>query len=249
MKTKNLHIARNLFLVVLFTGFAIASTAQTRTRQSGTTYSRNSSRNSTATRAKVATRSSQPTVTSRTKNSAANSRITYQPRNESSKPATSYSQNGNKNNGHNGNYSKGHNGNNNYGYNNKSHGNSWNHGYKSYGKNHNWDHRYYSAHHPRTYNVWNFPAPWRYSAHGLVFRYAYGDYFFSNNRFYRYDPYRGYYTVNYPTEVYFDYLPIGYNEVMIDGRIYFRYGDVYFVATPAGYRLARPNGIYLSFQF
>ncbi len=106
-------------------------------------------------------------------------------------------------------------------------------------------------HHPKTYKTWKFPAPWKYSAHAFVFRHRDHDYFFYHNRFYRYSPDRGYFVVGFPLGVVFTWLPEGYEEVVIDGRLYYRYGDVYFRRTFYGdYRVVRPLGrFHLSINF
>lgn len=241
MKTEFLHIARNLFLIVLLTGISFTGFSQGRTQTSRVTSSRIGNRNSTDARTANTNRNDRIVVRDRNTVNQ-NSRTTYQAKKEESHP----SNNGNGNNWKS-----------NYG-NNKSNGHAGNYGNKSYG--HSWksDHNYsYSYgygynhyHHPRTYSTWGYPAPWKYSRNAYVFRHEHGDFFFYHNRFYRYSPVHGYYVVNYPSGMIFTYLPVGYREVLIDGIMYYRYGDIYFEATPVGYRIVRPpNGIYISMQF
>ena len=56
--------------------------------------------------------------------------------------------------------------------------------------------------------------------------------------------------VTFPYQTIFSWLPAGYDEVMVDGQIYFRYGNLFFVETPVGYRIVPPPaGIYVSINF
>ena len=263
MKTKNLHITGSSTLMVLFMGLSLTVFGQTRTN-----YSRGGTATTTS-RAVTATRSSnertvvtQRTNTDNARTSFRNTQNRTTPVVTSSKPDNKNWNNnsGSKNNSNgwksNDNHQNGKNNNwnNSYGHNdhgNKNyHSNAWHKGYGHNGYSHN-DHGYYHAnHHPRTYNAWNFPAPWKYSAHAVVFRHAHDDYFFYNNVFYRYSPYRGYYTVGCPEGIIFTYLPVGYNEVMVNGRIYYRYGNVFFEPVYEGYRVINPpSGLFVTFNF
>ncbi len=231
MKTKILHITSNLFLTTMIVMISISSFGQSRNsnNQGKTTYSRGTA---SVNRNVNNTRQERTIVESRKPVTVQSSRNLQQNRKNDPKPA-------NNNNAYNQN-NKGHS---EY----KSNDHSWNHSHNSYAGSWNGNgHRVYYSH-PKTYNGWNYPAPWKYSTHAVVFRHDHGDYYFYNNRFYRYDPFRGYYLVDFPGGVIFSYLPIGFREVMWNGLIYYRYGNIYLEYTPLGYRVVPPeSGIYFS---
>lgn len=232
MKTKYIHIIENIFLIGLLMLFAMTTFGQSRTSRNSQNNSRNikstvanesNSRNSRQERTVVRERN---TITS----SNQDNRYTYTPRKEESKPVAGHTENYGKNNG---NHSNGYH----YGQDKKS-----NHSGKYLHNNY-----YY---YPKTYSTWSFPAPWRYQSYAIMFRHSYGDYFFYGGNFYRYHPLRGYYLVNIPRNVIFTYLPVGYTEVFFNGMVYYRYGDVLFEYTPAGYRIITPpQGIYITAHF
>ena len=126
---------------------------------------------------------------------------------------------------------------------------TYSHGYV---KEHHYYHHTgtYSYHRPTTYHTWQYPAPWEYASHAIVFRHDHGDFFFHHGRFYRYHPVRGYYRVAHPSTIVFDYLPVGYEEVFIGGGLYYRYGEVFFEYSPWGYRMVpRPAGVIIAARF
>ncbi len=231
MKTKILQITTNLFLTILIMTISFSSFGQNRNSNSrgNTMYSRGSA---TVSRNANNSRQQRTIVENRRPAITQSSRNPEQARTNNPKPVNN----------------SGNHGNNHYGHKDyNSNGHSWNNDQNAYASG--WRMNNYRTHnyYPKTYSVWNFPAPWAYSSHAIVFRHDHGDYYFCNNRFYRYDPFRGYYMVDYPGGVIFSYLPVGFQEVMWNGAIYYRYGNIYLEYTPVGYVVVGPSsGIYLS---
>ena len=241
MKTKILHITGTSVLIGSFLLITLSVFGQSRpsgSRDNKAPVSRTpntvQTNNGNTRQERTVVRSSQSTNQS--------NRYTYTQKKQESKPQAKSNDN------HGNNKSWGNdNSHNNKSWSKNNHNSSWSKNYH----NNSWSSKNHSKyHHPKTYSTWNFPAPWKYASKAIVFRHNHGDYYFYNTRFYRYDPFRGYYVVNFPNGVVFTYLPFGCNEVMINGRIYYRYGDVYFEYTPIGYRMINPpNAIYFSVNF
>lgn len=120
-------------------------------------------------------------------------------------------------------------------------------------KNHDGPHAYvntYSYYRSGTYYTWQYPAPWKYARHAIVFHHNHGNYFFHHGRFYQYHPARGYYRVGVPTGLVFEYLPTGYREVRVGGQLYYRYGNIFFEYSPWGYRIIpQPAGMVITAHF
>ena len=133
----------------------------------------------------------------------------------------------------NGNYNK-HN-NNNYKHKNYNH-------YYAHGK------KYYKKHY---YNNYYHTSPWTYNNYPVVFYHKnYGEYYFHNGWFYTYHRKHGYLRADIPSHIIFSNIPHGYKRVYINGRLYYRYGDVYFKHTQHGYKVAnRGPGIHFSASF
>lgn len=227
MKNLKLNIAGNFSLIFMLMMYSVAAPAQTRTlrgRENNTISNRSTQSNVTN---RTGSRQERTVVVRPQPEKSQSVRNSYQVKTEDFHPA-------NTNQG-----------------NSKSFGHSENHegyGHSEYHDGYGYHNDHYNQ--PKTYSVWNFPAPWVYANHAYVFRHSHGDYYFYNNRFFSYDPFRGYYAVTFPYQTIFSWLPAGYDEVMVDGQIYFRYGNLFFVETPVGYRIVPPPaGIYVSINF
>ena len=104
---------------------------------------------------------------------------------------------------------------------------------------------------PHYYKKHYHHAPWTYYNYPVVFYHNdFGEYYFHNGRFYRYDRRYGYFTVDLPLHIYFRTIPTGYRRVYINGHLYYQYSDIYFRYTPFGYQIVpRSSGIYISASF
>jgi|APCry1669188970_1035186.scaffolds.fasta_scaffold89351_1 hypothetical protein len=86
--------------------------------------------------------------------------------------------------------------------------------------------------HPSYGRVYN-----RFENNPIVFRNQYGDYFYSGNNFYRYRYGIGYCISEPPRNQYYRNLPVECNRVYVNGRAFFRSGDLFFKLSPRGYEL------------
>ena len=125
-----------------------------------------------------------------------------------------------------------------------------------YGQKKNTAHNNYKVKHnkkwhkePYYYSYHRIPN-WTYSYHPVSFRHNHGNYYFHEDRFYRYHKHYGYILVENPYNVVFTTMPYGYRRIIIDGAVYYKYGNSFFSYTPYGYRLIpRKHWIYLSARF
>jgi hypothetical protein len=222
MKTKNIHTTGNSILMVMLILITTAAIGQSRTQRG---RADNRGNNRATVHNEATNNNSRPSgnvVRERNNNKPDNNRITYSDRRNDPQPESNNNENHE----------------NNSGYKNKKHHDGYD----------NWNYLHYD--HPMTYSNWHFPAPWKYARHARVFRRDCGDYYYYQGNFYRYHPSLGYFIINFPADVIFTFLPAGYEEIYIDGRLYFRYGDIYFEYTPEGYRIIpRPFEVNLTWQF
>ncbi len=123
--------------------------------------------------------------------------------------------------------------------------NHWNHQWENYRWNYNSWIDYYNGYHPRSYmyhrNYYHHPV------YGHVIRkFVHRPVIFVHNhhRYYDYDGhlfrfYRGvgYVLVDVPFGLVVEYLPAGYEQVYINGYLYFRVGNLFFENTDLGFRL------------
>lgn len=84
--------------------------------------------------------------------------------------------------------------------------------------------------HPRYGRVYS-----RFDRNPIVFEHSRGNYYYSNNNFYRYNDGIGYCMVEPPRDIYFSNLPIECEQVYINDQEYFRNGDLYFQLSDRGY--------------
>jgi hypothetical protein len=96
--------------------------------------------------------------------------------------------------------------------------------------------------HPRYGRVYT-----RFDHNPLVFKHQHGDYYYFGNNFYRYHQGIGYCVVEPPRNIYFRHLPDDCNKVRIDGRVFFRHGDLFFQLSPRGYVIV-PSPIEIRFS-
>lgn len=75
----------------------------------------------------------------------------------------------------------------------------------------------------------------RFDRNPIVFENSRGNYYYSNNNFYRYNDGIGYCMVEPPRDIYFSNLPIECEQVYINDQEYFRNGDLYFQLSNRGY--------------
>ena len=126
--------------------------------------------------------------------------------------------------------------------------NNHNHKYKKQKKYHKHHHHAYHKHY---YKKHYHPSPWTYYNYPVVFYNSnFGEFYYHNGRFYRYDWRHGYFTVDMPKHVYFNTIPHGYRRIYINGRMYYQYHDILFRHTPYGYKIVpRSSGIYFHASF
>ncbi len=79
----------------------------------------------------------------------------------------------------------------------------------------------------------------------VVFHYSQGNYYYYDNRFYRYYDGIGYCIVDAPRNVVFHDLPVACNRVVVNGHVYWRNGDLYFATNPGGFVLV-PSPVQIS---
>ena len=102
---------------------------------------------------------------------------------------------------------------------------------------------------PYHYSYHRIPN-WTYNYHPVAFRHDHGQFYFHEDRFYRYHEHYGYIIVENPYEVVFTTMPYGYRRIIVDGVVYYKYGNLFFSYTPYGYQLIpRKHWIYLSARF
>jgi len=77
----------------------------------------------------------------------------------------------------------------------------------------------------------------RFENNPIVFNNPYGDYFYSGNKFYRYRDGIGYYISEPPRNQYYRNLPLECSRIYVNGRVFFRNGDLFFKLSPRGYEL------------
>jgi hypothetical protein len=77
----------------------------------------------------------------------------------------------------------------------------------------------------------------RFDHNPIVFKTQYGNYYYSENNFYRYHDGIGYCAAEPPRNQYFRYLPVECRKVYINGQMFFRNGDLFFELLPRGYVL------------
>ncbi len=134
----------------------------------------------------------------------------------------------------------------------KNYGGNKNSNYYKHNKhsNHNYAHgkKYYKKYYDNSY--YN-TSPWAYYNYPVVFYHRnHGEYYFHGGRFYRYNRNYGYVMVDIPSHIVFKSIPHGYKRVYINGRLFYRYGDVFFKHTPHGYRISHQRpGVHFSASF
>lgn len=90
-----------------------------------------------------------------------------------------------------------------------------------------WDHHVY--HRP----------PWGYEHRPIMLHHHHGDVYYHHGRFYRYNNLYGYVIIEEPSYLIFTTIPADFHRVYVSGHIYFRFGDIWMVQTPLGYRIWR----------
>lgn len=99
--------------------------------------------------------------------------------------------------------------------------------------------------HPRYGRVYQ-----RFDRTPIVLRHDRDDYYYYRDHFYTYRPGIGYCAVEFPRNIFFSQLPLDCDQVYIDGRLFFRNGDLYFRHYPDGYRVVpSPIGITITARF
>jgi len=107
------------------------------------------------------------------------------------------------------------------------------------------DHQQAYTTHPRYSRVYQ-----RFEHTPYVFRHSHGNYYYSDNQFYTYRDGIGYCVSEAPRDVYFNELPFECSRVNINGRVFFRNGDLYFSHSSRGYVIVpAPLAINLSLRF
>lgn len=116
--------------------------------------------------------------------------------------------------------------------------------HQKYSKNNNYAQpNYYN--HSRYGRVYN-----RFDRNPIVFRHSRGDYYYSDNNFYRYNNGIGYCMVEPPRNVYFRDLPFDCERVNINGSIFFRNSDLFFQHSRRGYAIVpSPIQVHISARF
>lgn len=129
-----------------------------------------------------------------------------------------------------------------YNYNSYKH---WDRGWEHYRWSHNSWRDYYSGYHQYSYRYHKYYYHHNFYGH-VIRRFVFAPQVFVHNhiRYYNYDGHFfryynrvGYVLVDIPFGLAFDYLPYDYEEVYINGYLYFRVGNLFFEHTNLGFQL------------
>ncbi|MFA5330007.1 MAG: DUF6515 family protein [Prolixibacteraceae bacterium] len=99
--------------------------------------------------------------------------------------------------------------------------------------------------HPRYGRVYH-----RFDHNPVVFRHNHDNYYYYGNHFYTYRRGIGYCVIEPPHNVFFRDLPFGCDRVNINGKVFFRNGDLFFQLSPRGYAIVPARlGIHITARF
>ncbi len=121
----------------------------------------------------------------------------------------------------------------NFNYNSHKH---WDRNWEHYRWNHNSWHDYYTGYNPRSYMYYKYyyhhprygHVIRRFDFRPSVFVHNHHNYYCYNGHFFRYMSGIGYVLVDMPFGFTFEVLPYGYEQVYINGYLYFRVGNLFF---------------------
>ena len=133
----------------------------------------------------------------------------------------------------------------------RNNGNNGNNGNNKYHNKHHQHHNKTSVtvhwripdtyHYRRTH--WNnhayHHAPWSHGHYPVVFNHKHGKVYYHQGRFYRLHNIYGYVIIEEPSQLIFTTIPADFHRVYVRGHLYFRFGDIWMIQTPVGYRIWR----------
>ena len=130
----------------------------------------------------------------------------------------------------------------NYDYNHYTH---WDRSWESYRWNFNSWSDYYSGYNPYSYRYYRYYYHHPYYGHvirrfvnpPMMFIHNHINYYCYDGHFFRYQSGIGYVLVDMPYGMVFEYIPVGYERVYINGYPYFRVGNLFFEFDNFGFHL------------